>query len=366
MTVWTMALAGWLMIGPVLLRNGAAIEPERVEGFAEQGVNVRPSFDASGPMVPALVPWREVLDIEGGWGEAAAYRSVADATHRAELRLARGDATGAIALLEPLAGAYLDRSGPTSGAIASALAVCRLLRSDRAGAAGAWLAWRSNPLGPPRDWIDAETALAPMAPPVFAERDARAFLSVPAERSGVPEHAGELSKLYRAAADAIVNGRPVELAGPETRLRADPGVRLVWEMVRARADPDASGRLAARDALRRRMRTAGAAWQIAWCHLGIGASMMAEDDRLEADAGAAELISVVLFDQGTAAGLADLAADLLIEYFETTQRPEHADSVRAMDRAAMSGLLPGRRSETGTQTESAEPAPADATPEDLP
>jgi hypothetical protein len=75
-------------------------------------------------------------------------------------------------------------------------------------------------------------------------------------------------------------------------------------------------------------------------HLGVGVSLLREPDRIEADAGAAELLTVVLLHQHTAPGLADLAADLAVEYFERTGRAEHAEAVRTMDMAALSGWLP--------------------------
>lgn len=354
MIAWAMALVAGLMIGPVVLRDGSRIEAERIDGFSEQGVRVAPSFDGSGVPTPAVVPWAEVFEIEGGWGEAEAYRSVARSLHRAEMRLARGDAGGALRALEPFAGPYLDSTGPTSGAIASALAMARLMRDDRAGATAAWLAWRAAPAGPTRAWIDPETALAPGLPPVFTQRDARAFVASRRDLPDGSEHAGSLAEMYGAAAHAFAGTLSSTPEGPPTRLRADPGVRLVWEVVRARADTDAAGRRAARESLERRLRSGGPAWERAWARLGIGGSMLAEPDRTQADAGAAELIAVVLFHQDTAPGLADLAAALLIEYFEATDRRQHAESVRAMDRAALSGLVP------------AVPAEPDAAPDTLP
>jgi hypothetical protein len=360
---WALALAAGLMIGPVMLRDGSRIEAERIDGFSDQGVRVAPSFDGSGVPTPALVPWADVLEIEGGWGEAEPYRLVARSVHRAEMRLARGDAGGVLRALGPITDTYLDSTGPTSGAMASALAIARLLRDDRAGATAAWLAWRAAPSGPTRAWIDPDTALAPGLPPVFTRRDARAFVASPPDLSDGPEHARALAEIYRAAAEAFAGTPPSNLEGPATRLRADPGVRLAWEIVRARADTDAAGRRAAREFLERRLRSGGPAWERAWARLGVGASMLAESDRTQADAGAAELIAVVLFHQDTAPGLSDLAAGLLIEYFEATDRPQHAEAVRAMDRAALSGLVPAVPAEP---EDAPDPLPAEDLIEDAP
>ncbi len=368
-------------LGPVVLRDGTRYDAEQAKRFTFNGqgiqIDIAPDPGAGVPPVRRFVGWAEVERVgaegAGGWGEAEAYRSVADALDRAEKRLARGDVTGARVLLEPLAERYLKETGPTSGAVASMLAWCRVLRSDRAGAAEAWLAWRRGDAGggggPARDWIDAATGLAPAIPPVWAGSDARetATLLMPMSAlAGANDPSSELIRLYTLMAVVASGGEVGEYDGPETRLRADPGVRLVWEMVRAQADPEAAGRRGARDALRRRARTPGPAWQAAWVHLGLGASLLREPERIDADAGAAELLTVVLLHQDTAPGLAELAADLAVEYFERTGRSGHAEAVRAMDTAAIHGLLPrpAPPSETDTPDLQNEPAtePTEETP----
>lgn len=364
-------LAVAVALGPVVLRDGTRYDAEQARRFTFNGqgiqIDIAPDPSSSVPPVRRFVGWAEVESVggaSGGWGEAEAYRSVAEALDRAEKRLARGDVTGARALLEPLADRYLKETGPTSGSIASMLAWCRVLRSDRAGAAEAWLAWRRGD-GPARDWIDAGTGLAPSIPPVWTGSDAReaATLLIPvASMASGNDPASELIRLYTLAAVVASGGEAGEYDGPETRLRADPGVRLVWEMVRAQVEPEAAGRRGARDALRRRARTTGPAWQDAWVHLGLGASLLRESDRIEADAGAAELLTVVLLHQDTAPGLAELAVDLAVEYFERTGRSGHAEAVLAMDMAAISGLLP--RGAPGTEASASEPTiePAEETP----
>jgi hypothetical protein len=343
-------------LGPVVLRDGTRYEASDAKPFTftEQGVQVDVEPDLAAGVVPVrrLVGWAEVANIEGGWGDAERFRAVSDAVDRSEKRLARGDVTGARALLEPLADQYLNDTGPTSGSVASMLAFCRVLRDDRAGAAEAWLAWRRGGT-PARDWIDAETGLTPAIPPVWTPADAReaaTLLSPMATDASGDDPATELVRLYAMSAVHAAGGQiEGEYDGPETRMRADAGVRLVWEMVRAQTDPEAAGRRGAREALRRRARTPGPAWQTAWVHLGLGASLLREPERIEADAGAAELLTVVLLHQDAAPGLAELAADLAVEYFEQTGRAGHAQAVREMDAAAISGLLPAARpDEDGT------------------
>ncbi|MCC5822671.1 MAG: hypothetical protein LAT64_03765 [Phycisphaerales bacterium] len=336
---WLVALLVAVASGPVLLRSGESLTPEQVDGYTKQGVVLSPSFRGGAVPGRRVVPWAEVGRIEGGWGEARAYQPIADAMWRAERRLARGDASGALQLLEPLAGEYLYEHGPTSGAVASGLAAARMLRGDRPGGVLAWLAWRDHAAGPDRSWIDGETGLMPGLPPVWTQRSARAFLaSLPeaSEHGLSTEQASALAGLYIAAARRAAgqddDGLP--LAAPPPRLRADPGVRLVWDIVRAQCEEDAESRASARDRLRQRVGSGRLGWYEAWARLAVGASMLREADTVIADAGAAELIGVVLTHQESGPGLASLAAELAIGYFEATARPEHAATVRTMDRAA--------------------------------
>lgn len=348
--------------GPVVLRDGTRLEEAAVAGFNDQGVVLRPAFDGGPAPGRALVPWGEVADVEGGWGEARPYREVAEAVGLAEARLARGDATGARALLEPLAARYLGRQGPTSAAVASALAACRSLREDRPGAVAAWLAWRASGGGAERAWIDQATGLAPALPPVWAasERAAAAEALAAVGRAADGGAAGELAVLYALSS----NGPEDEAAyeGPEARLRADPGVRLVWEMVRAQNADARSDRDAARAALRRRLRPSEPAWQRAWARLGIGAGLLREDDRVEQDAGAGELLTVVLLHRDAAPGLSELALRLACEHFERSGRPGHAAAYRAIDLEAASGLRPGEPAAGATDETGADPEPGEEIP----
>lgn len=363
-------------IGPVSTRDGRVIAPDQIQAVTDQGVVLRPALGEDGTPRALLVPWIGVEQVgpagAASWGEAERFRPVADALMRAELRLSRGDVPGTVALLGPLTERYLNETGrgvapsagPTTGLIASAMTICRVLRDDSPGAARAWLIWRETREGPDRAWIDQSTGIAPALPPVWASRDASAFLAgssfpatlVSGDRS---EYAAELARLYTMAArSAAGEPMPAEPEAPPTRLRADAGVRLAWEMVRAQVDPELSGRREARDALRRRLRSGSPAWEEAWAHLGIGASLLREPDPLDADAGAAELIGVVISHRDAAPGLAGLALTLATEYFEQTGRPGHAEAARAMDRAA------GRRFLSGPAAD--EPADNTADPADDP
>lgn len=338
MTAVIFLLIGWVTLGPVLLRDGREIASEQIDGVDAQGIRLR--VVVRDGVIPDMtfIPWADVRDMPDGWGEAGQYRAVADGVHRAETRLTRGDATGALRVLEPLAADYLPETGPTSGAIASGLAIGRALRGNTPGATIAWLAWRAQPAGPARAWIHAETSLMPALPPVWTGEDAARFLAGRSDPNGQPEVSTVLEDLYAAAAGAALGRRDTDLVIPEPRVRADPGVRLVLDIVRAQAEPDLEERRAAREALRRRLRPTDNSWQDAWVRLGIGVSMLDEPDPLEADAGAAELIGVMLRHQRSAPGLSALATDIVSEYFVRTSRPGHAEAVRVMNRVAARGL----------------------------
>lgn len=354
---WAVAWAvSWCAadIGPVTLRDGRLIAADQVEAVSDEGVMLRPGLADDGRPSARLVPWIEVEGVgaagASSWGEAEAYRELADTLRRAELRLFRGDVPGTLRLLGPVAEQYLVESGgtreasngPTTGLVASSLVICRTLRNDRAGAAHAWLAWRGTREGPTRAWIDAETGLVPALPPVWTRDDAAAFLAGPAESPTGSEYAAELAGMYALAARHAAGADLSEhTGGPSTRLRADAGVRLAWEMVRAQVDPELAGRREARDALRRRLRSGSPAWEEAWACLGIGASLLGEADPMDADAGAAELVGVVIAHRDAAPGLAGLALSLVTDYFERTGRRDHAGAVAAMDRAARRGLAVG-------------------------
>jgi hypothetical protein len=330
----------------VTLRDGRTIAADHVQSVTDQGVALKPGLAGDGTPRALLVPWVEVAEVglqdASSWGEAEAYRMVADALIRVEMRLSRGDVPGTLRLLGPLSERYLAGSGPTTGLVASALVVCRTLREDPSGAARAWLVWRRTREGPDRDWIDATTGLVPALPPVWTARHGATFLALPTGSLGDSEYATELAALYaRAARHATGETMDEELNAPSTRLRADAGVRLVWEMVRAQIDPALSGRREARDALRRRLRSGSPAWEEAWAHLGIGVSLIGEPDPMDADAGAAELVGVIISYRDAAPWLAELAMMLATDYFERTGRPEYAEAVMAMDRAARREMAVG-------------------------
>lgn len=356
-----------VIIGPATLWSGEQIPSERIEGVTAQGVQIRQSFEAGSIAESTLIPWVEVRSIGNSWSGAERYEEVADSLKRAEDRLARGDASGAGRLLEPLAETYFGEPGPTTSQVASALVMIRMLDGDSEGALNAWLVWRGQRGGPDRAWIDSATGLCPALPPVFRRAN-----EVGAENTdrGDPVAASDVMRfVYSIAAMNATEPRSIDLGeierGPQDR--ADLGVRMVWDIVRANTDPDPSARRAARDAIDRRGRAARSEWEIAWAHLAVGVSQMGESDRLLRDAGAARLVSVIIEHPKVAPGLSDLTRDLLIEYFEETDRPHHVASVRALDRAALLGLAQQVGSDgSALETEQGAASPTDGTPSENP
>lgn len=339
-----------LAIGPVTLWSGETIPRDRVEGVNEQGVEIRQSFEAGEIAESTLVPWGQVRSVGNGWQGAAEYEAVADAIWRAEARLARGDAIGAGWLLEPLADRYFASGGPTTAQVASALVMVRLMGNDRLGATEAWLVWRETRRGPARAWLDADSGLCPALPPAFP-------WSTSSADSASSEPDSVMGQLYNAAASPLSapTRGGLESIGRDPRDRADPGFRVVWEMVRAVGDPDPTARRAARDAIERRARPGDPDWRLAWAHLGVGMSLLAEPDAQLRDAGASRLISVIVEHPRAAPGLSGLARDTLVDYFESTDRAGHADAVRAMDRVALLGIGAG----LGARDEERQDAPAE-------
>jgi len=321
-------------IGPATLWSGETIAEDRISGVTSQGLEIRQSFDEGSIVDRAVIPWGEVRSVANAWSGAEQYRSVADALKRAEERLARGDAPGASWLLEPLAEDYFDERGTTTGQIASALVMTRVLEGRTSDAIDAWLVWRADRAGPARDWLDAATGLCPALPPVFAPETEHALVAQDRSDTEV------MRAIYGVAAQVSAgdSGNGLESIPRTPRDRADLGVRYVWDMVRASTEPEASARRAAREAIDRRGRTGDADWQGAWADLGVGVSLMREPGRRLQDTGAARLIAVIVEHPRAAPGLTALARDLLVGYFERTGRPGHAEAVRGMDRAALLGL----------------------------
>lgn len=325
------------LIGPIVLWSGEPIKPDEVASVGPQGITLSVSFDSDAAIGQrSIIGWGAVKEIQGGWGEARAYREVSVAIRIAEQRLARGDTYGAGLALRSVSEPYRTQSGPTSSQILSALVLIDLFRGEREAAIENWISTIGDAPPHRRSWIDSGTRLCVALPPVFSRDESIRFLEKNPEASQDVVQSGAWD-LYIAAA-RIASKQPageIELA---PRAKSDPGVRLLMEIVQAQSDPELAGRRAARQALARRSRSTAPAWEQVWSRLGMGVSLMGESDMTSRDAGAAKLISVLVELPNAAPGLAELTRDLLVEYFTETDRPGHVDAVRTMERASLLGI----------------------------
>ncbi len=252
--------------------------------------------------------WDRVASLEGLAPELARQVApVADKAWRARIRLERGDALAAEPIYEDLFRAFQARRGATACAVAEGLLRCRLRRGAQAGAIAPWLAWvrasdpsmpapvldiTSPPSQPPL--IDPGTGLCPFLPPVwlnvasvqaFARADARTGDDSEAKRGLALEGMYRLAARFEVglAGESEANALPVR--------SADPGVSLVAQIVAARAaDPDK--RKDARQLLLARLRQRMPAWEESWVRVGIGRSLLREQDGEERLIGLAHLLHV--------------------------------------------------------------------------
>jgi len=142
--------------------------------------------------------------------------------------------------------------------------------------------------------IDPRTGLAPSLAPIWLED--QAVDPRVASVGGGANEPGEssplsgidaLGALYRFAArfENSPGGAMPEID------RSDPGVALVGDVVAARTgDPDA--RATARKALRERLTDEAPDWLAAWCHVGIGRSLLREPEEDDRRLGVIELLEV--------------------------------------------------------------------------
>lgn len=257
--------------------------------------------------VEYVLGWDRVARVMGPLGdEAAHHEELARLAWRARVRLERGDAVSAEPLYEDLfqrIGRPGGPTGPTALSICEGLLRCRLWRGAHASALAPWLRWvrlshesgdvprvdPSDPAARPRVWtiallpiFDEPTGLVASLPPIWlAGPSVRAIVvgagaTVDEGEGPGAERARALGALYLAAARFEGGDRRplVPVSGP---VADDPGVRLVAEIVHARAG-DAGQREAARQALRARLAGEPPAWQEAWCRVGLGRSLLLEPD----------------------------------------------------------------------------------------
>ncbi|MCC6676862.1 MAG: hypothetical protein IT436_06940 [Phycisphaerales bacterium] len=324
MSVWLCVLAA--VMGQVELRRGEAELPAGavVTAVSIDGVTLSAPGEAGGVRTLVL-GWQSVRAVKGEFeDEARAYSELADKAWRASSRLQRGDVVMAEPVLDELFPRLAGRSGPTALMVCDGLLRCRLRRGAQVGAIEAWLAGVSaraglagsmgNGSGPGGDLgalLDARTGLTPALPPVWIGAAGVQVWALAAPRfESAGGAAAELEVLYRQAA-RFECGLAVTLPGEAPE---NDGVRLVWEMVQARAG-EAEARRAARQALAQRFLQSPGTWQEAWCRAGLGRSMLRETSVETRRLGIVELLHLParLADQSpylTGIALAEAAAEV--------------------------------------------------------
>jgi hypothetical protein len=283
----------------VVIRGGAS--PAEAVAVSEQGVTLATQ---NGRQV--VVSWDRVAQVQGELAdEAAAYALVAESMWRARARLERGDGLGAEPLFESLAGRYAGKRGPSAAVGHAGLLRCRLMAGAQTAAVGSWLSY-INALGegdsahlsmPSLDpavlgavAVDGSTQLAPLAPPVWVDLPAVQGLarSTWPLSEGASNKALALQEYYRQAARFEAG---LEAVLPDPPQSADEGIALVRDIVTARIG-DPAQRAAARKGLEARLKKRPPAWMEVWCRVGLGRSLLREQERDAQLLGINELLEV--------------------------------------------------------------------------
>jgi len=320
----------------LVLRGYEQPPPVRAVAADSAGVRVR-----AGDGRTVLVGWDRVLRVPGDLrDQAKPYADLATRAWRARARVERGD----LVLAEPLLADLYERAtpahGPTRMVVCHGLLRAMLARGARAAAVEPWLAWVEAALPRQadlrfhgRDWadraglpavIDPQTELCPLLPP--------AWLATPATSAvlttSLPEDARDtvrtLAELYKAAARFELQGGPQALPDRPQ----DPAAQLVYDVVASRV-LEADERSPARERLQRRLEGNNPPWTRAWLRLGVGRSLVIEDDRELRLRGVAYLLRVHVLDRSALPAVADMA---LAEAAVTLDRDGQGAQARELGR----------------------------------
>ncbi|XVJ59929.1 MAG: hypothetical protein HEQ23_11220 [Tepidisphaera sp.] len=283
--------------GTVLPRGVSETSLGEPTAVAAEGVSVVRDRNPDGkPVATIVIGWDRVREVTGPLAtEASKFTSTAEKAWRARARLERGDWVAAEPLFEELFSEYRTRTGPTALTVAGGLVRCRLMRGAQTAAVEPWIAWlRAQPTAgagvdsPPESvgqqvskMIDPGTGLIPGLPPMWvttAAVQALARSEVPAaDQASKPStqevRAASLFALYVLAAKADTGGTGgLPERGGAT---ADPGVRLVYDIVKSRLG-DESQRRDARRSLQERITGGSPGWVEVWCRVAVGRSLLME------------------------------------------------------------------------------------------
>lgn len=252
-------------------REGRVVEVESASGSGVIGT-------VSGARLE--ISWDRVRSISGGATSAnARFLEAGDLLWRGIGRLDRGDPLAAIGVLEQSYEVFGTEPGATGAVAADAMLSARLALSDAERSVVPWLHILEHDLavvdasGPRLTGIDRETGLVPSLPPVFETSRTAARSAAEVAGEGFDRWTdGPNRRLAEAYASALLiaagqDPPPLDWQPPTE------GTRLARAMVEARS-PDARRRHAARAELQSFLDRESASWMHAWCHAGIGMSLL--------------------------------------------------------------------------------------------
>lgn len=293
----------------VTFRRGVPTVEGSVVSINQDGVQIASSTSAD--KVSILVPLDQISRVNGVMSEEwKVQQTTAESLWRARVRLERGDIAGAEPFFEELGPAYKDRTGPTAELAHGGLLLCRLARGAHVLAVEPFIDYCAALEGAnsqPRILlglsgrvegsselqvdpslftpVDPTYGLCPSLPPIFVSLSSVRIQSdrLTVMRTGRASH---MAMLYKAAMKGEFESVAASLGDepPST----DAGVMLVWELVTARHGTDGARQLA-RTLLSKRLATPQPAWVHAWCHAGLGRSLVKEPDSDSQMIGVAEL-----------------------------------------------------------------------------
>ncbi len=309
-----------------------------------QGLHIQRSAD----MKTVVVPWYELRD-----QAPPAYATRAMQAWQAHDRVKRGDISGAMPLYVSLGKEDLWEQGPQSMDVCAGLVRCYVASGRRVLAIEPMLAWfEAESLPGAEDastpeQLDDQLRIRSDLPPVFLHI-ADDSISDPDPRSS-----GRTRLIHAYFATVLVEPEEkpellehIQILKREYKAR-DPGLIFLEQMVFAQAHTDRSARIAARDALLRRTESQHDTWIEVWARLGLGVSLIRDEDLHARDLGVVHLVHVIVRLPQIDPGLTMLAAEIAESYLHSTQRS--AWGSKLMQDARMNLL--GTRARPGTAGE---------------
>lgn len=294
---------------------------------SEQGV----VFQIGETILPQTIPWYDVQSIEPTDSRMAAYQGIADDAWRAHTRLARGDTIGAQEIYEQLKSDYLWKAGPQSADVSLGLTRCRIDSQRPVAAIQPMLSWYVSTMYDDADSIGEIEGFDPTyrvmvdLPPVFfGLRSVNTRVQLP---ESYPVDLRAISAIYQLAIEtdvhqsAAAEDRLEEVRKLIQQVQGRPvGLELLFDMLVAQAHPDSSERSNARETLSRKVRSGSGTWIELWSRLGIGVSLLHENDTEANEQGVIELIHIIVRLKDTSRPIASLAAEIANDYFVRTGR----------------------------------------------